>query len=146
LAVRYGDPLTRDPAVVHADLAQGVISAVAARDIYGIATSDTSQLDTAATQSRREALRRERLARSTTIDGDASIIYADDVRAVIGTSLYSSALESNAPVEIGLQSGTRANNQRVLRQPRKRLSKHFDIEVSNNQHHARSTIGISPSI
>jgi N-methylhydantoinase B len=83
----YGDPLTRDPAVVHADLERGVISDTAAQEIYGIATTTTGALALDATKLVRDALRKERLARATPIAGDASIQFAGKGRHRYGEAL-----------------------------------------------------------
>ncbi len=83
----YGDPLTRDPAVVHADLARGVISDTAARQIYGIATTTTGALALDATRLVRNAIRKERLSRATPIADDASIRFAGRGRHRYGEAL-----------------------------------------------------------
>jgi N-methylhydantoinase B len=56
-----GDPLDRPPEKVAADLAAGVISKEAASEVYGVVESAGS-LDHRATDARRKALRRARLA------------------------------------------------------------------------------------
>ncbi|MBI3079629.1 MAG: hydantoinase B/oxoprolinase family protein, partial [Deltaproteobacteria bacterium] len=58
----YGDPLERDPARVLADLRDGVISETVAREIYGVVVSEGGEVDLAATERQRQALRQERLA------------------------------------------------------------------------------------
>jgi N-methylhydantoinase B len=58
----YGDPLTRDPQAVAADAERRVISAEAARDIYGVVHSANGVLDAAQTAARRSMLRKQRLA------------------------------------------------------------------------------------
>ncbi len=58
----YGDPLDRDPNMVQQDVAATIVSVRAARDIYGVVLRD-GRVDEAATAARREAMRRERLAR-----------------------------------------------------------------------------------
>ncbi len=83
----YGDPLTRDPVVVHADLVRGVIADAAARDIYGIATTTTGALALDATKLVRKALRNQRLARATPIASDASIQFAGTGRHRYGEAL-----------------------------------------------------------
>jgi N-methylhydantoinase B len=57
----YGDPLTREPARVAADLAAGQISAEVADREYGVVIAGDA-VDEAATQERRTALRKARLA------------------------------------------------------------------------------------
>jgi N-methylhydantoinase B len=54
----YGDPLDRDPELVHADVLAGLVSEQAARDIYGVVVGDMQ-----ATERRRVALRCERIGR-----------------------------------------------------------------------------------
>jgi N-methylhydantoinase B len=57
----YGDPLLRDTALVAEDLAEGKITAIAARDIYGVVTGADAKADAEATDQRRAARRRQRL-------------------------------------------------------------------------------------
>jgi N-methylhydantoinase B len=52
----YGDPIDRDTALVERDVASGLVSVEAARDIYGVVPRDA-----AATDRRRLEIRRERL-------------------------------------------------------------------------------------
>jgi N-methylhydantoinase B len=52
----FGDPLERDPAKVEADIHNGDVSAIAAREIYGVVLGDAK-----ATGRRREELRARRL-------------------------------------------------------------------------------------
>jgi N-methylhydantoinase B len=56
----YGDPLTRDPARVAADLRDGAVSAEVAADEYGVVL-DGGEADVAATEQRRREIRAERL-------------------------------------------------------------------------------------
>jgi N-methylhydantoinase B len=60
----YGDPLDRDPQAVHQDLSEQRVTAAIARDVYGVAFADDGNVDAAATEARREGLRRERLAQA----------------------------------------------------------------------------------
>lgn len=46
----YGDPLTRDPQAVLDDVANGIVSRQAARDLYGIAITDDLTIDRQATE------------------------------------------------------------------------------------------------
>ena len=57
----YGDPLDRDPDAVRRDIQEGVVSAAAARDIYGIVLSG-AEVDAAATADRRKAILEDRLS------------------------------------------------------------------------------------
>jgi N-methylhydantoinase B len=52
----YGDPIDRDPALVERDVASGLVSPDAAREIYGVVPGDAE-----ATDARRLEIRRERL-------------------------------------------------------------------------------------
>jgi N-methylhydantoinase B len=52
----YGDPIERDPALVERDVERGLVSAGAAREIYGVVPGDAE-----ATEDRRLEIRRERL-------------------------------------------------------------------------------------
>jgi hypothetical protein len=52
----YGDPLARDPAMVAADVAEGMVTEETARDVYGVVAGDA-----AATDARRRALRAARV-------------------------------------------------------------------------------------
>jgi N-methylhydantoinase B len=83
----YGDPLTRDPKVVFADLTRGVISDTAAREIYGIAMTTSGELALDATLLVRNAIRKERLARATPVARDASIQFAGHGRHRYGEAL-----------------------------------------------------------
>ena len=58
-----GDPLDRQPGSVAADCDAGHYSRRFAEQIFGVALSPDGSVDEAATRSRRDALRRERLAR-----------------------------------------------------------------------------------
>ena len=51
----YGDPYTRDPALVATDVRNGLVSRAAAADMYGVVLNDEGAVAIAAT----EALRRE---------------------------------------------------------------------------------------
>lgn len=53
----YGDPLLRDPEVVGHDVTEAKISSAAAHDVYGIVLTNDGAVDSAATVSRRVALR-----------------------------------------------------------------------------------------
>lgn len=53
----YGDPLKRDPNLVAADFAGGVVSAASARDIYGVVLKDDETVDTRATEEKRDEIR-----------------------------------------------------------------------------------------
>ena len=56
----FGDPLERDPAAVLADLRRGLISEAAATEVYGVVITRDG-VDRAATQARRDELRRARV-------------------------------------------------------------------------------------
>jgi len=57
----YGDPLLRDPAAVAGDLRDGYITALGARDAYGVRVNEDGTVDEAATSELRRALRGARL-------------------------------------------------------------------------------------
>ena len=57
----YGDPLDREPEAVLRDVAGGIISTEAARDIYGVALDDSeTRVDDAATEALRTRIREQR--------------------------------------------------------------------------------------
>jgi N-methylhydantoinase B len=56
------DPLDRDPAAVCNDIAEGVVSPTAARNLYGVLLAKGASLDVAGTQALRQSMRRERMA------------------------------------------------------------------------------------
>lgn len=64
----YGDPLTRDPSRVAADVRDGTISTEHAARTYGVVLADDGRVDEAATESRRETIRTDRLDRASTPD------------------------------------------------------------------------------
>lgn len=55
-----GDPLDRDPQAVARDVAEGVVSEAAARDLFGVIFANVGGLDTAATGERRATMRNAR--------------------------------------------------------------------------------------
>jgi N-methylhydantoinase B len=57
----YGDPLDRDSAAVRRDVVEGVVSADAARDVYGVVLSG-AEVDAAATADRRRTMAADRMA------------------------------------------------------------------------------------
>jgi N-methylhydantoinase B len=58
----YGDPLDRDPENVAKDVVGALVSADAARDIYGVVLSEQGVVDTAATDALRGSMKAERMA------------------------------------------------------------------------------------
>ena len=54
------DPLQRDLALVCRDVAEGVVSARAAKNLYGVVLSSDGNVDSAATQSLRLSMRSKR--------------------------------------------------------------------------------------
>ncbi|MDE0031410.1 MAG: hypothetical protein OXU42_18675, partial [Deltaproteobacteria bacterium] len=57
----YGDPLDRDPEAVLRDVVNGIVSAEAAREIYGVALEQPEmRVDVAATQELRARIREQR--------------------------------------------------------------------------------------
>lgn len=57
----YGDPLDRDPERVLRDIAEGFVSLESSREIYGVVVDENLQIDVAATEKLRTALREQRL-------------------------------------------------------------------------------------
>ncbi|MGE0068410.1 MAG: hydantoinase B/oxoprolinase family protein, partial [Solirubrobacterales bacterium] len=57
----FGDPLERDPEAVIADVRDGVVSAAAAADAYGVVQAADGSVDLAATEERREQARAARV-------------------------------------------------------------------------------------
>ncbi len=104
----FGDPLDRDPAAVAEDLTAGRIDNAIAADIYGVALAGHA-VDFAATETRREALRRDRLTRARpatvpaarnelALDGPASPLYPGVVqRGDMALAEASGALLAVAP-------------------------------------------------
>jgi N-methylhydantoinase B len=90
----YGDPLRRDPDRVAADVAAELVSATAARDVYGVVMSAAGDVDEHATRDARERLREARVreARSPGLgnempqdgDEDEEVVHpvSDTVQAV----------------------------------------------------------------
>jgi N-methylhydantoinase B len=89
----YGDPLRREPQSVLHDVRIGLVSAEAARSIYGVVLRgpDADSVDEAATAAARDAQRAQRLGESRpvavlgtlqTIDGDVIHPVSDTVEAV----------------------------------------------------------------
>jgi N-methylhydantoinase B len=56
----YGSPLDRDAALVARDVEEGFVTPAEARDVYGVVLDDGGRVDQAATQDRRNELRRGR--------------------------------------------------------------------------------------
>jgi N-methylhydantoinase B len=73
----FGDPLKRDPAAVLADVADAIVSPEMAEHVYGIVVSAEGDLDATATDQRRDALRRDRLAKGRP-SSDAGILVYDE--------------------------------------------------------------------
>ena len=62
----WGNPLDRDAALVAEDVAEGLISAAAARKLYGVVLRGNMSLDESATARLRERLRSARRAKPKT--------------------------------------------------------------------------------
>lgn len=58
----WGDPLEREPERVVDDIGLRAVSRQAAHDIYGVVVTEAGDLDAAATEARRQAMRQERLS------------------------------------------------------------------------------------
>ncbi len=76
----YGDPLAREPQTVADDVARRVISPQAAGAIYGVALRPDGTLDEAKTRSRRDELRRARLAAARTPGEGGEIVFTGSGR------------------------------------------------------------------
>jgi N-methylhydantoinase B len=73
----YGDPLRREPEAVLVDLRHGLVSGSTATDVYGV-VFDGEEIDAAATEARREEIRRHRIATSRPVrEGRGEPIKAD---------------------------------------------------------------------
>jgi len=72
-AAGLGDPIHRGPESVAHDLREGVISARAASEIYGLVLDSTGEADLEATARRREEIRRERLAGEPRMPNEAAM-------------------------------------------------------------------------
>jgi N-methylhydantoinase B len=70
----YGDPLLREAGVVADDVARGVVSAQAAREIYGVAIDSRGQADETATTGLRKSIRERRLAASRPAASDRPFV------------------------------------------------------------------------
>ena len=82
----YGDPIDRDPNLVHRDLVSGLTSDMVAKDIYGVVINN-DQVDCEATAKLRDEIRKRRLleakeGRHSPVSGDGS-----DVTMQIGPHL-----------------------------------------------------------
>ena len=53
----YGDPLEREPERVRQDVIDGYVTALAARELYGVVLTDGRAVDQSATRARRETMR-----------------------------------------------------------------------------------------
>ncbi len=84
----YGDPLTRDPDTVAIDVARDVVSAEAAREIYGVVLAPDGRLDAAATTAARQALRKERLGRATVPEPTGPFVLAGKGKHRYGDALH----------------------------------------------------------
>lgn len=67
----YGDPLTRDPALVLRDVEHGLCTPEIAERAYGVVLRRNGSFDDAMTRARRALLRRERRERSAAVDAEA---------------------------------------------------------------------------
>ena len=65
----YGDPLVRNPSAVLTDIANGTVSAEAARDVYGVVLRPDHTVDEQATSRHRHELAKERISASV-VDSD----------------------------------------------------------------------------
>jgi len=72
----FGDPLQREAAMVADDVLRKVVSKDAAASIYGVVVDDDCALDAHATTSKRESLRKTRLASARAPAGDGWLSFA----------------------------------------------------------------------
>jgi N-methylhydantoinase B len=72
----YGDPLTREARTVAEDVARRVISAAAARDIYGVVLGKDGALQADQTAVRRASLRRQRLSNATDARAGGELVFS----------------------------------------------------------------------
>jgi N-methylhydantoinase B/oxoprolinase/acetone carboxylase alpha subunit len=80
----YGDPLRRDADAVVRDLRAGLISTTIAESIYGVVLCGNA-MDAVATESRREQLRRERMAASRPVSGEIRVEPITDYELLFAT-------------------------------------------------------------
>ena len=66
----YGDPLLRNPVLVARDIASRKVSPRAAAEIYGVVLQEDGTVDTAATDTARQRLRRRRAAPADAVTGE----------------------------------------------------------------------------
>ena len=84
----YGDPLLREPGVVADDVARGVVSAQAAREIYGVAIDVRGGADASATAEARKAIRGRRLAASRPATSDRPFVLSGHGKHRYGDALH----------------------------------------------------------
>jgi N-methylhydantoinase B len=83
----FGDPLRRDPAAVARDLADGLVSPEAARDVYGVVVGDLE-----ATEALRERLRAARL-REGSFSGEVEHVDGGEVLHRVSDTVEAVAVE-----------------------------------------------------
>ena len=64
-----GDPLGRDPQAVARDVAEGVVSPLAARELYGVICAPSGEVDVDATRRQRDELRADRMQTNVRMRG-----------------------------------------------------------------------------
>jgi N-methylhydantoinase B len=84
----YGDPLTRDGETVAVDVARDVVSAKAAREIYGVVLGANGRLDAAGTTTARQSLRTERLRHATVPQPTGPFVLAGKGQHRYGDALH----------------------------------------------------------
>ncbi len=89
----FGDPLEREPERVMADLAEGYVSAGAARDSYGV-VADARGLDSTATRRQREALHARRIR--------IRLVAADGLERATGRAIR---LDASTAARLGITPG-----------------------------------------
>jgi N-methylhydantoinase B len=83
----YGDPLLREPERVAEDVARRAVSSRAAREIYGVELTAGGAVDAAATTKQRDAIRGQRIDRSTSA-GDGHLAMSGSGTHRYGEVLY----------------------------------------------------------
>ncbi len=91
-----GDPLARDPDAVARDVAEGVVSLAAARDLYGVILASAGAVDVEATRRRRSDMRAERTRTNMTAE-----VFPTAIRN--SSSTCASCRRNDGPRTIGIR-------------------------------------------
>ena len=104
--VGYGDPLSREPALVAADVASGALDAGAADRVYGVVLSGDGTPDEQATEDRRAALLAARLAAATP-PARSGLDLADDAPIQVLAGELAVQVDDDRPVTFVSAAGRR---------------------------------------